>query len=137
MTTKTDTEQERADFEAWWESTPILKENKRTIAEKAYQAGRAALQSQDREDAENYRWLLSKLEKAWDDDGDFESHDISFNCSLQSQRKGVKNMYSVIEWNTENEHTIGLKEAIDHARRIEGDGVANTSHGARCLSETE
>lgn len=42
MTTKTDTEQERRDFEAWWESTSVLKENKRTIAEKAYQAGRAA-----------------------------------------------------------------------------------------------
>ena len=33
-------EQQQAAFEAWWESTPILKENKRTIAEKAYQAGR-------------------------------------------------------------------------------------------------
>ena len=30
------------EFEAWWASTPILSENKRTIAEKAWQASRAA-----------------------------------------------------------------------------------------------
>jgi hypothetical protein len=28
-------------FETWWSSTPILRENKRTIAEKAWQASRA------------------------------------------------------------------------------------------------
>jgi hypothetical protein len=31
----------REEFEAWWSSTPILGENKRTIAEKAWQASRA------------------------------------------------------------------------------------------------
>ena len=30
----------REEFEAWWSSTPILGENKRTIAEKAWQASR-------------------------------------------------------------------------------------------------
>jgi hypothetical protein len=31
----------REEFEAWWSSTPILRENKRTIAEKSWQASRA------------------------------------------------------------------------------------------------
>lgn len=33
----------REEFEAWWASTPILKENKRTLAEKAWQASRESL----------------------------------------------------------------------------------------------
>ena len=33
----------REEFEAWWSSTPILGENKRTIAEKAWQASREFL----------------------------------------------------------------------------------------------
>ena len=33
----------RKEFEAWWSSTPILGENKRTIAEKAWQASRECL----------------------------------------------------------------------------------------------
>ena len=33
----------REEFEAWWRSTPILGENKRTIAEKAWQASRERL----------------------------------------------------------------------------------------------
>jgi hypothetical protein len=31
----------REEFEAWWSSTPILRENKMTIAEKSWQASRA------------------------------------------------------------------------------------------------
>lgn len=33
----------REEFEAWWSSTPIIGENKRTIAEKAWQASRECL----------------------------------------------------------------------------------------------
>ena len=33
----------REEFEAWWSSTPILGENKRTIAEKAWHASRECL----------------------------------------------------------------------------------------------
>ena len=74
MTTKTDTEQERAEFEAWANgrcelylvnpagrySSAITQ-----FAWEAYQAGRAALQSQDREDdplqpAAN--WLIQAIE---------------------------------------------------------------------------
>lgn len=33
----------REEFEAWWSSTPILGENKRTIAEKAWQDSRECL----------------------------------------------------------------------------------------------
>lgn len=33
----------REEFEAWWSSTPILGENKRTIAEKAWQASRETM----------------------------------------------------------------------------------------------
>ena len=33
----------REGFDAWWASTPILKENKRTLAEKAWQASRESL----------------------------------------------------------------------------------------------
>src|SRR5690606_8588502 len=63
------TEQERADFEAWAASIGFCVTGKyaETIdvlcAESAfkagYQAGRATLQSQDREDAERYRTLVA------------------------------------------------------------------------------
>lgn len=33
----------REEFEAWWSSTPILGENKRTIAEKAWQSSRECM----------------------------------------------------------------------------------------------
>lgn len=33
----------REEFETWWSSTPILGENKRTIAEKAWKASRECL----------------------------------------------------------------------------------------------
>lgn len=90
------TEQELADFEAWWELTPILKENKRTIAEKAYQAGRAAQQSQDREDAERWRYAMD-----WDTTG--------FAVCRRVGDTGVC-------W-----EPIKTDGPIDHARRIEGD----------------
>lgn len=38
------TEQTRKEFEEWWASTPILGDNKRTIAEKAWEASRAAIE---------------------------------------------------------------------------------------------
>lgn len=75
--------------------------------EVAYQAGRAALQSQDREDAERLDWLAEqeaqiqilalangiRYRLGWPDDGEAQSE--WFKCP---------------------------REAIDHARRIEGDG---------------
>lgn len=36
-------EKMQEEFEAWWCSTPILSESKRTLAEKAWQASREAL----------------------------------------------------------------------------------------------
>lgn len=51
MTTKTDTEQERAEFEAWWDGLPHSMKSLLTyeVAKQAYELGRAALQSQDAE----------------------------------------------------------------------------------------
>lgn len=99
------TEQERAEFEAWWESTPVLKENKRTIAEKAYQAGRAAQQSQDREDAARLDWLQQS-------DGRFFK--LLHITSIVG--RGFSPTNSSGKW------FPSLREAVDHARRVEGDG---------------
>lgn len=90
MTTKTD-EQEIADFEAWEKTAPVIT----TFA--AWKAGRAALQSQDREDAERYRHLRDK--------GGLDPHDI-FNAW----------------WLADTGNPQTLDEAIDHARRIEEEG---------------
>lgn len=103
MATKNDTEQLRAEFEAWASGrcelylvNPAGRYSSATtqFAWEAYQAGRAALQSQDRDkdriDAERYRWLRAD------------------------------NAYF-----PEENHIWGgqeLDEAIDHARRIEEDG---------------
>ncbi|HWK69983.1 MAG TPA: hypothetical protein VNS29_03990 [Burkholderiaceae bacterium] len=105
MTAKTD-EQERADFEAH-----ITKERGAAALRRepdsdtywyveienqwiGYQAGRAALQSKDREDAERYRWLSAY----------FLSDDESQDADIISA--------------TTRE---GLDVVIDHARRIEGE----------------
>ena len=61
----------REEFETWWSSTPILGENKRTIAEKAWQASREC--------------LVIELPKpyVWDNDGGFEREsDPDSECSM-------------------------------------------------------
>lgn len=61
----------REEFETWWSSTPILGENKRTIAEKAWQASREC--------------LVIELPKpcAWDNDGGFDREsDPDSECSM-------------------------------------------------------
>lgn len=125
MTTKTD-ELERRGFEAWWESTPILKENKRTIAEKAYQAGRAALQSQDREDAEQAEWMLDDGRAPWAINS-FKARIKEMRASEKRCRNAFKKDYmrvvSVYFADALGEAAAVFEarlNAIDHARRIEG-----------------
>jgi len=122
MTTKTDTEQLRAEFEAWASQYTSYPQKYDLIsAWQAYQAGRAALQLQDREDAERYRYLITKLQQSYD--GDYiEIDPMSLYCHMQSQFKGDRVIGAEITWGSEAGESIGLSEAIDHARRIEGDG---------------
>lgn len=137
MTTKTD-EQERVDFEAWVTSENedeygpqvelLLQKNasgdystvRIQAAWEAYQAGRAALPSQYQEDAERYRYLITKLQQSYD--GDYiEIDPMSLYCHMQSQFKGDRVIRAEITWGSETGEPIGLSEAIDHARRIEGE----------------
>ncbi len=109
MATKTD--EQRAAFEAW-----AVKERIAYRDEKhglcfyngqrhsywiGYQAGQAALQSQDREDAERYRWLCDKFGIT------------KLPCALERIIAG--DVYVA-------DGKAGIDEAIDHARRAEGDG---------------
>ena len=92
------TEQERAKFEAWWaarQPASSIKED----AFAAYQEGRRpALQSQDREDA-----LTDAVQKAIELLG--PEAPLCSGCAY--------------EWN----HALHvLRAAIDHARRVEGEG---------------
>lgn len=118
-------EQERAEFEAWVKSLPRGRryclityehEGRRyyddtytSIAFEAFIAGRAALQSQDRED-ESCKWHnYPETDNVWDTDcgQSFEIYD-----------------------GTPTENGMGfccycgkpIREAIDHARRVEGEG---------------
>lgn len=100
---------DRADFEAWANgrcelhlvnpagrySSAITQ-----FAWEAYQAGRSALQSQDREDAERYRWIFT---------ADMDEQTMTF-ATLNA---GVALRNRVKKY---------ADEAIDHARRVEGDG---------------
>ena len=79
------------------------------------------LQSQDREDALRYRYLVTKLQQAYDGEA-FESDRLSIYCRMSSQRKGERMVSAEIFWRDETDQPIGLSEAIDHARRIEGEG---------------
>ena len=96
-------EQERAAFEAWFTKTfisgpkDIFTQVVKDIAWEAWQA-RAALQSQDAEDAERYRWLRDPCSGA--------EHVIFY--SRGDYGKGLMSGEM-------------LDEAIDHARRIEGE----------------
>ena len=122
MTTKTDTEQERAEFETWYgaefaedisDSTFIYYENcnqyQRPYVDRmwqAYQAGRAALQSQDREDAERFRFLR--------DNAQLFSHFGDIGNSGWCVMRRDHTIRRVFTYNGKE-----LVEAIDHARRIE------------------
>ena len=108
-------EQERAAFEAWANgrcelhlvnlagrySSAITQ-----FAWEGYQAGRAALQSQDREDAERYRRLRK---------GDID--DVAVVRGLGAMDYGAS---AVIATYSEEIDGDDLDAAIDHARRIEG-----------------
>ena len=117
MTTKTD-EKERAEFEAWWATSGMTKFKDTAFA--AWQAGRAALQSQDRADAERYRFLIAKLQQAYDEDY-IETDLISLYCHMRSQFKGEREVRAEITWRDKTDELIGLNAAIDHARRVEGE----------------
>lgn len=143
MTTKTDAEQLRAEFEAWYrtefsedisDSTFIYYEScnryQRPYIDRmwaTYQAGRAALQSQDREDAEVTAYALPSgisVERSMQRDGSY----------LWAVRDGFKKCLSkngewdyepfpssrTDEWLAAHRFT-SASEAIDHARRVEGE----------------
>lgn len=116
MTTKNDTEQLRADFEAWhaekyW--APLFDDELGrfipTVVQnrwEAYQAGRAAQTSgQDREDAERIQFMADEActFNTW------KQEDGSWKYRLEWEHG--------TEWQTEWFSTP--EEAIDHARRIE------------------
>lgn len=105
------TEQERADFEAWWDEEGCylgdLSDKAPMFA--AYQAGRAALQSQDREDAERYRYLR--------DSAQLFSHFGDIGNSGWCVMRRDHTIRRVLTYNGPE-----LDAAIDHARRIEGEG---------------
>ena len=78
MTTKTDTEQERAEFEAWAEKRGVWPRlTHEEIFSAGYQAGRAALQSQDREDAPTQaaRDVLTERQRQVEAEGWTPGHD--------------------------------------------------------------
>lgn len=108
MTTKTDTEQERAEFEAWW-ATRKEAASIKDDAFAAYQAARAALQSQDREGAFCVWHNDPETDNSWDTscrqlfeiyDGTPSENRMSFCCHCGKP----------------------IQEAIDHARRIDEGG---------------
>ena len=105
------TEQGRAEFEAWAQRIgfPVTGKYAETIdvlcAEETfnagYQAGRAALQSQDKEDAERYRWLR----KHW--------------FTMTSCYDGGRVEFTTGQPRYSSATEANVDEAIDHARRIE------------------
>jgi len=106
MTTKTDIEQERRDFEAWWEvrkPAASIKDD----AFSAYQAGRASVQEQPTDHAEfelvqygvSVASATGKREDAW--------REIQHYAAVYSQDDPVE-IYEVIR------------------RRIEGEANANS-----------
>lgn len=122
------TEQLRAEFEAWhkremWDGgyesghdefyTDAYRFNERRVYEnmhtqiawRGYQAGRAALQTQDREDAERYRALRAGILRSDDD--------------MPTRMAEYAETHFV---DMGNPTTAEIDAAIDHARRVEGGG---------------
>lgn len=118
------TEQERADFEAW-----MRKEHPDHSLEyfngrytysppqrlwEAYQAGRAALQSQDREDAERLDWL--------DHQARISLTGVSIDYVYDAQGGYVNEKgYRFMRYRFIGPLGKTAREAIDHARRVEGE----------------
>lgn len=100
------TEQERADFEGWLYLSQTkydpstMSEQELGLAKWAYQAGRAALQSQDHEDSARLEWIERNARRDPDMGGNHTWWPTSFNKTIRGP---------------------SLREAIDHARRIEGE----------------
>lgn len=112
MTTKTDTEQERADFEAWANGrcelhlvNPAGRYSSATT-QFAWEAYQAALQSQD---AERYRYLR--------DSAQLFSHFGDIGNSGWCVMRRDHTIRRVFTYNGPE-----LDAAIDHARRVEGEG---------------
>ena len=78
-----------------------------------------ALQSQDREDALRYRYLTFMLQQAYDGER-FERDLMTLYCYISSQYKGDRTVLAEITWRDKSDEPIDLSEAIDRARRIEG-----------------
>lgn len=97
-TTKTDTEQERAEFEAWWSNRGLGVGTGKKAAWFAYQAGRAALQSQDREQ------IINAARAAMNES--FEVGDEYGSIGIPSDRAAYLSL---------------LLDEYDHARRVEGE----------------
>jgi hypothetical protein len=111
------TNNQRDAFEAWANgrcelhlvnSAGIYSSAITQFAFEAYQAGRAALQSQDREDAVRYRWLRDNAQLF----SHFGEEGNSGWCVMRRDSAITR----VFTYNHAE-----LDEAIDHARRIEGD----------------
>lgn len=111
----TDTEQERAEFEAWHEErygepagefkSNGFYDNHEVQAEWRGWQARAALQSQDREDAERYRYIKGQMETG----------------AVSTQLPLERSVYWIGS-HVDCGDVRFIDEAIDHARRIEGDG---------------
>lgn len=130
MTTKTD-EQELADFEAWWEKEGQYcraggGDYEKTFAYRAYQEGRrAALQSQDREDAE---WMACESRRPWVTNS-LKHHAQELRAAEKRSRNAFKKDYMgeparyFADACGEAAAALEAKlSAIDHARRVEGGG---------------
>lgn len=108
------TEQERAEFEAWWEKEGQYcraggGDYEKTFAYRAYQAGRAALQSQDREDAERLQAAARDMF--------VRASEIEILYGTNKETEGL--VMAAIRL----AYLVGpTEQVIDRARRIEGDG---------------
>lgn len=136
MATKTDTEQERADFEAWANGrcelhlvNPAGRYSSATtqFAWEAYQAGRAALQSQDAEDAVLAEWMTDDGRAPWArnslKDRIKEMRASEKRCR-NAFRKDYMRVVSVYFADALGEAAEALEKrlsVIDYARRVEGE----------------
>lgn len=136
MTAKADTEQFRADFEAWANGrcelhlvNPAGRYSSATtqFAWEAYQAGRAALRPQDRADAAQAEWMVDDGRAPWAINS-LKARIKEMRASEKRCRKAFRKDYmrvvSVYFAEALGEAAEALEKrlsAIDHARRIEGE----------------
>lgn len=89
-----------------------------------------------RSDAERYRWLIDRLQKAYDGN-DLEIGDMIVGCSMIYARRNERRVSGAIHWSDERDEPLNLSAAIDAAMAESSNAQVTGRPPAECGESNE